>query len=165
MATYAVTDSQLTAIGDAIRLKRDTAEEFSVDDMPLAISLIEGGGGVQPAGLTYTDIVVDVECPSIKEWMALLFDSIIATGAPKNTFWYIEIVEDANTYASSDYRFVGAFAFLSPTNNQQIVVNAMYYRNGDYGIWSNISYYIGFTTIRNAKIKAGAKVRLWTITK
>ena len=45
MATYAVTDTQLTNIADAIRLKRDTAEEFSVDDMPLAISLIEGGGG------------------------------------------------------------------------------------------------------------------------
>lgn len=45
MSTYAVTDSQLTAIADEIRLKRDTSEEYTVDEMPLAISLIEGGGG------------------------------------------------------------------------------------------------------------------------
>lgn len=93
MATYAVTDTKLTAIADAIRLKRDTAEEFSVDDMPLAISLIEGGGGVQPVGSTYTDIVVEVECPSVKEWMALLFDSMLATGAPKIYFGILKLLK------------------------------------------------------------------------
>lgn len=34
-----------TEIGDAIRLKRDLANPIDVEDMPLQISLIEGGGG------------------------------------------------------------------------------------------------------------------------
>jgi len=47
MATYGVTDTQLTAIADAIRLKRDIVTEMTVDDMPLQIGLIDGGGGTQ----------------------------------------------------------------------------------------------------------------------
>ena len=42
MATYGVTDTQLTAIADAIRLKRDIVSDITVDDMPTQIGLIEG---------------------------------------------------------------------------------------------------------------------------
>lgn len=47
MATYGVTDTQLTAIANAIRLKRDIITEMEVDDMPLQISLIDTGGGTE----------------------------------------------------------------------------------------------------------------------
>lgn len=42
---YAVTEEQLGNIANAIRLKRDTTVPMTVDDMPLEISLIDGGGG------------------------------------------------------------------------------------------------------------------------
>lgn len=45
MATYAVEESKLTAIADAIRLKRESVTPMEVDDMPLEISLIDGGSG------------------------------------------------------------------------------------------------------------------------
>lgn len=41
---YAVKKEQLTDIADAIRLKRDITDSLSVDDMPLQIGLIDGGG-------------------------------------------------------------------------------------------------------------------------
>lgn len=40
----ALTD-KLTAIADAIRLKRDLTTDMTLDEMPLQIALIDGGGG------------------------------------------------------------------------------------------------------------------------
>lgn len=45
MATYAVPEDKLTAIADAIRLKRDLTTDMTLDDMALQIGLIDGGGG------------------------------------------------------------------------------------------------------------------------
>lgn len=41
---YAVPKEKLDAIADAINLKRDTVGGMEIDDMPLQIGLIEGGG-------------------------------------------------------------------------------------------------------------------------
>lgn len=41
---YTVKESDLVNIADAIRLKRDTTTPIKVEDMPLEIGLIEGGG-------------------------------------------------------------------------------------------------------------------------
>ena len=45
MSKYFIEDTTLADIADAIRLKRDTVDEITPEDMPLAISLIDGGGG------------------------------------------------------------------------------------------------------------------------
>ena len=45
MSRYFIEGETLTDIADAIRLKRDTVDEINPEDMPLAISLIDGGGG------------------------------------------------------------------------------------------------------------------------
>lgn len=44
---YTIPDETLTEIADAIRLKRDIADEIAPEDMPLEISLIDGGGSGQ----------------------------------------------------------------------------------------------------------------------
>lgn len=46
MSTYAVDGDKLTAIADAIRLKRDITTDMTLDEMPLQINLIDGGGSV-----------------------------------------------------------------------------------------------------------------------
>lgn len=51
MATYAVPEDKLTAIADAIRLKRDTTTDMTLDDMALQIGLISGGGSTLPLTL------------------------------------------------------------------------------------------------------------------
>lgn len=47
---YAVSEEELQAIGNAIRTKRDITTPIEVENMPLEISLIDGGGGVQIPG-------------------------------------------------------------------------------------------------------------------
>jgi len=60
MANYAVPEENLTAIADAIRLKSGSAAPITIEDMPLAISLIDGGGG---GGLEPYQ-TIDVEVPA-----------------------------------------------------------------------------------------------------
>lgn len=50
MSKYFIEDETLYAIGDAIRLRRDTVDEINPEDMPLEIILIESGGG---GGITW----------------------------------------------------------------------------------------------------------------
>lgn len=45
MSKYFIEGTTLTDIADAIRLKRDIVDEINPEDMPLEISLIDGGGG------------------------------------------------------------------------------------------------------------------------
>ena len=42
--------SKLTAIANAIRAKLGVSTQYSLDDMPTAISSISGGGGITPSG-------------------------------------------------------------------------------------------------------------------
>lgn len=62
MATYGVTDTQLTAIADAIRLKRNTVTPMEVGDMPLQISLIDTGEDILSALIDRT--ITNIEIPN-----------------------------------------------------------------------------------------------------
>lgn len=42
---YTVDSDRITAIADAIRLKRDIVDEMTLDDMPMQIGLIDSGSG------------------------------------------------------------------------------------------------------------------------
>lgn len=65
MANYAVPEENLTAIADAIRLKSDSAAPITVEDMPLAISLIDGGGGASAFDVTFSDSTNIVQIPQL----------------------------------------------------------------------------------------------------
>lgn len=58
MSTYAVDGDKLTAIADAIRLKRDLTTDMTLDEMPLQIGLIGGGGGGASNPVTHGTINV-----------------------------------------------------------------------------------------------------------
>lgn len=49
MSVYAVDDTILTGIADAIREKRDMTTEIPIEDMAMQIGLIEAGGGNEDA--------------------------------------------------------------------------------------------------------------------
>lgn len=54
MSKYFIEDTTLTDIADAIRLKRDIVTEINPENMPLEISLIDGGGGGLEKLIDYT---------------------------------------------------------------------------------------------------------------
>lgn len=65
MSTRAVTDEQLQAIADAIRLKTDNPAPMSISDMPLQIGLIPTGEIEIPADMGITTVKFSTFSPTV----------------------------------------------------------------------------------------------------
>lgn len=134
MSTYAVTDSQLTAIADEIRLKRDTSEEYTIDDMPLAISLIEGGGG---SGDALYDVVSTEVIPESANEPSLIasisyVDEYLKAGSFSLSDRIIVIIDNTSTSTSRNMRLLD----FKPSSATGISLSTIY-KNGAFGYGTN----------------------------
>jgi len=131
---YIVNQSQLTAIGTAIREKLNEQTTYTVDEMPGKIEDISGGGGVSiPFDICNITIVNNTSSPIMFMVVPQLRNSALIV---KDTTIEPIIVE-----ANSEYQMVLPFVWVSDPDTPEIMIffqNRMNFSNA-----VNCSYVAG----------------------
>lgn len=141
-ALISVPKGQLTAIGDAIRAKRDTAAPIEIPDMPMEIGLIEGGGGGGGLELIY-DTTLEVDYTDTANIATLLS---IPTPSPEYTAMICVVQRVGEPVPNAFWRSI-AIKHHPVADNRVLSASTSCYINAknavsaaaNYGVWPYMS--------------------------
>lgn len=157
MSNYLATDTDLTAVADAIRTKGGTSASLAFpSDFVSAINAISGGGGggdgeVVGNILTFHCATVEIGANTISSTSALadyLYAAVGLTSSyDKRGFWFTG-VEGQTPY----YNYIGGRNLTYWTSGSGLQV--MRYRNGAYTA-------VALATNYDAAVQSGTKYIVW----